>query len=69
MAEEFVQTNVSLTAEDRFFIDRMMNMDGYEKVSPFVRWLIRQEYARRFGVATPALPASDEDQQPMHVQV
>lgn len=42
-----IQTNVNLTREDHEKLVAMMDDDGYVTKSPFVRWLIRQEFDRR----------------------
>lgn len=42
-----IQTNVNLTQEDHEKLVAMMDADGYVTKSPFVRWLIRQEFDRR----------------------
>lgn len=44
-----VQTNINLTREDHEKLIAMMDADGYVTKSPFVRWLIRQEFDRRAG--------------------
>jgi metal-responsive CopG/Arc/MetJ family transcriptional regulator len=44
------QTNVSLFDEDIDKATEMAQEDGYDKRSPFVRWLIRQEWDRRHAV-------------------
>lgn len=59
MPEEFTQANVNLTDEDARMMDQMMTEDGYEKRSPFVRWLIRQEYARRYSKPNPLVTVAD----------
>lgn len=41
------QVNINLDDETATTLDRMAQADGYDKRSPFVRWLIRQEAARR----------------------
>jgi len=47
MAEVFIQTNVNLSEEDNKILTLMMVQNGYDNRSAFVRWLIRQEWARR----------------------
>lgn len=42
-----IQTNINLTREDHEKLIAMMDADGYVTKSPFVRWLIRQEFDRR----------------------
>jgi Arc/MetJ-type ribon-helix-helix transcriptional regulator len=49
MPEEFTQVNTNLTNEDVKLLDRMMVEDAYETRSAFMRRLIRQEWARRYG--------------------
>jgi len=47
MAEENTQVNVNLTKEDSSMLSLMATQSGYDNRSAFVRWLIRQEWARR----------------------
>lgn len=47
MKKKSIQTNINLTREDHEKLIAMMNSDGYLTKSPFVRWLIRQEFNRR----------------------
>lgn len=49
MPEGFTQVNVNITDEDARMLDRMMVEDAYDNRSAFVRRLIRQEWARRYG--------------------
>lgn len=44
---EYTQTNINLTVRDHEKLVAMMDADGYVTKSPFVRWLIRQEFDRR----------------------
>lgn len=44
---EYTQTNINLTIQDHEKLVAMMDADGYVTKSPFVRWLIRQEFDRR----------------------
>ena len=44
---EYTQTNINLTVQDHEKLVAMMDADGYVTKSPFVRWLIRQEFDRR----------------------
>jgi len=44
-----IQTNINLTREDHEKLIAMMDADGYVTKSPFVRWLIREEFDRRTG--------------------
>lgn len=43
-----VQVNVSMEMDTAAQLDQMAHDAGYDNRSAFVRWLIRQEYARRF---------------------
>lgn len=52
---EFIQTNVNLTETDAAMLDRMMTEDGYDNRSAWIRWLIRQEWARRYSRANPGV--------------
>jgi metal-responsive CopG/Arc/MetJ family transcriptional regulator len=55
MAEEFTQVNVNVTKEDAHNLDQMAVTAGYDNRSAFVRWLIRQEYARRYSQQNPVI--------------
>lgn len=46
---EVVQVNVSMDNETAGQLDQMARQAGYDNRSAFVRWLIRQEYARRYS--------------------
>lgn len=46
---EVVQVNVSMEQETAAQLDLMARDTGYDNRSAFVRWLIRQEYARRYS--------------------
>lgn len=47
MQNKSIQTNINLTVQDHEKLVAMMDADGYVTKSPFVRWLIRQEFDRR----------------------
>jgi len=49
MRKNSIQTNINLTREDHEKLIAMMDADGYVTKSPFVRWLIREEFDRRTG--------------------
>ena len=53
MAEEYTQVNINLTLEDARMLDRMAADDAYENRSPFMRRLVRQEWARRYSQPNP----------------
>jgi Arc/MetJ-type ribon-helix-helix transcriptional regulator len=59
MPEEFTQVNTNLTNEDVRLLDRMMVEDAYETRSAFMRRLIRQEWARRYGQPNPAVTVGE----------
>jgi metal-responsive CopG/Arc/MetJ family transcriptional regulator len=54
---EVIQVNVSMETETANQLEKMAKEMGYDNRSAFVRWLIRQEYMRRYHVvATSNLP-------------
>lgn len=53
---EVVQVNVSMEIETANQLDQLAHEDGYDNRSAFVRWLIRQEYGRRFINQNPPFP-------------
>lgn len=59
MPEVYEQTNVNLTVEDAKMLDTMMREDGYENRSPYVRRLIRQEWARRYSQPSAVISVAD----------
>lgn len=53
--QTYVQMNVNVTVEDARMVDYMASEDGFDNRSAFVRRLIRQEWARRYGQPNPAV--------------
>lgn len=55
MAEDYIQTNVSITKEDADKLDKLMQLHYLDNRSAFIRRLIRQEWVRVTGqpVITP----------------
>lgn len=55
MAEDYIQTNVSITKEDADKLDKLMKLHYLDNRSAFIRRLIRQEWVRVTGqpVITP----------------
>lgn len=56
---ETIQVNVSMEAETAALLDKLARESGYENRSPFVRWLIRQEAARRYSQPNPAVTVAE----------
>ncbi len=52
---EKIQMNVNVTAEDARMVDHMMAEDMIDNRSMFIRRLIRQEWARRYGRPNPGV--------------
>lgn len=50
-----VQVNVSMQPEDAETLDRLVRESGYDNRSAFVRWLIRNELARRVSQPNPCI--------------
>lgn len=55
----YIQTNINLTRGDYEKLIAMMDTDGYVTKSPFVRWLIRQEFDRRTDAKSTAIAKED----------
>ena len=49
MADEYIQTNVSITKEDAEKLDKLMQLHFLDNRSAFIRRLIRQEWVRVTG--------------------
>jgi len=49
MAEDYIQTNVSITKEDADKLDKLMKLHYLDNRSAFIRRLIRQEWVRVTG--------------------
>ncbi len=54
-----VQVNVNLAADDARALDTMAREMGYDNRSAFVRWLIRQEWARRYSQPNPDVTVAE----------
>jgi len=57
MAEDYIQTNVSITKEDAEKLDKLMQLHFLDNRSAFIRRLIRQEWVRVTG--EPVIVARD----------
>jgi metal-responsive CopG/Arc/MetJ family transcriptional regulator len=55
MAEGYQQVNVNLEVDDISAVDKMMKDSGIDNRSAFMRWLVRQEVARRYSQPNPAI--------------
>jgi hypothetical protein len=58
MADEYIQTNVSITREDAEKLDKLMQLHFLDNRSAFIRRLIRQEWVRVTG--EPVIVAREE---------
>jgi metal-responsive CopG/Arc/MetJ family transcriptional regulator len=56
---DVVQVNVSMEIETANQLDQMAQDAGYDNRSAFVRWLIRQEIARRKSQFVTLAPSID----------
>lgn len=56
---DVVQVNVSMEVETSNQLDKMAHDLGYDNRSAFVRWLVRQEYARRYSQPNPVITVED----------
>ena len=63
MATDYIQTNVNLSEEDTSKLITMMQQLGFDNRSAFIRYLIRQEYARRTQINTEHNPAAVDEKQ------
>ena len=56
---ELIQVNASMEKDTAAQLDRMAKEDGYDNRSAFVRWMIRQEYARRYSQPNPGVTVGE----------
>ena len=61
MADEYIQTNVSITKEDAEKLDKLMQLHFLDNRSAFIRRLIRQEWVRVTG--EPVIVARDPEEE------
>jgi len=59
MSDELVQVNTSMDRETASQLDQMTKASGLDNRSAFVRWLIRQEYARRYSQPNPTITIAE----------
>jgi metal-responsive CopG/Arc/MetJ family transcriptional regulator len=52
---DVIQVNVSMPKEDADDLDRMAHEMGFDNRSAFVRWMTRQEKARRYSQPNPVI--------------
>jgi metal-responsive CopG/Arc/MetJ family transcriptional regulator len=56
---DVIQVNVSMEIETANQLEKMAKEMGYDNRSAFVRWLIRQEYARRYSQPNPVITVEE----------
>lgn len=56
---DVIQVNVSMPKEDADDLDRMAHEMGFDNRSAFVRWMTRQEKARRYSQPNPLITVSE----------
>jgi metal-responsive CopG/Arc/MetJ family transcriptional regulator len=54
-----VQINTNIDNETAAQLEKMSHDMGYDNRSAFVRWLIRQEYARRYSQPNPVITVEE----------